>query len=382
MLRIGIVAGEASGDMLGAGLVDALSKTVPDLSIEGIGGERLIAIGMNVLYPLATLSVMGITEVLSRYRQLKTIRTALRDHFIKNPPDVFIGIDVPDFNLWLETELRAAGIKTVHYVSPSVWAWRQYRIKKIARAVDLVLNLFPFESKIYDQYGIPNHYVGHPLADQLEIMPDQITVRNQLGLPLDKTIIAILPGSRLHEIDKIAPPLIQAAEIVARSEQRLMFVSSFVNDESLARFNNIQTRLAVNINIDLHVAKTHLVMAAADVIMLASGTATLEAMLLKKPMIVAYRLSWLSHLIIKCLANIPYAALPNILAGEEIVQEYLQSDCTPQKLADGLQKILNAKADNVVLQDRYSVLSNQLRKNANQQAAQAVLKLIGIQKHA
>ena len=201
MLRIGIVAGESSGDILGAGLINAIKTRVDDLSVEGIGGEELIKTGMNILYPMERLSVMGVTEVFSRYRELSTIRKNILEHFIKHPPDIFIGIDAPDFNLWLEKELKKAGIKTVHYVGPSVWAWREYRVKKIGLSVNLILNLFPFEADIYNKYKIPNKYVGHPLADKLFGKSNMQEAREELCLPKEKKIIALLPGSRMTEIN-------------------------------------------------------------------------------------------------------------------------------------------------------------------------------------
>ena len=325
MVRIGLVAGEASGDMLGAGLLYELKKNVENLSIEGIGGEKLLKSGMEILFPMDRLSVMGITEVLGRYFELKSLRGDLRDHFIRNPPDIFIGIDAPDFNLWLEKELRKAGIKTVHYVSPSVWAWREYRIKKIHEAVDLILNLFPFESGLYDKYSIPNRYVGHPLADKISGDSNLKNARRELGLPSDKTVVALLPGSRLTEIKKITAPLLKAAEISQSKNNNLYFVSGLVNKNSLNCFKEIKNKVVPDLNIDIHVGKTHRVMEAADIIMLASGTATLEAMLFNKPMVVAYRLSWITYFIVRLLATIPYASLPNILAGKKLVSECLQS---------------------------------------------------------
>lgn len=381
MLRIGIVAGEASGDLLGAGLIEALSKTISDFTLEGIGGDKLVKTGMNILYPMERLSVMGIIEVLGRYKELKKIQLDIRDYFITNPPDVFIGIDAPDFNLWLEKELRKAGITTVHYVSPSVWAWREYRVKKIKKAVDLILTLFPFESAIYDKYGIPNQYVGHPLADKLADEPDKSAARNELDLPIDKTIVALLPGSRSSEIKTITGPLLQAAEITKRSDQELHFISGFVNEESLNQFKVIKNKLVPNMIVDMYIAKTHRVMEAADVIMLASGTATLEAMLLKKPMVVAYRLSWVTYIIVKMLANIPYASLPNILAGKKIIPECLQADCTPEILSSELQKILSSGDEILKLESRFSELSQQLRRNANEQAAKAILELLEKRKY-
>ena len=376
MVRIGIVAGEASGDMLGAGLLNELVKKNKDISIEGIGGERLARAGMKILFPMERLSVMGITEVLGRYFELRNIRDKLRDHFIKHPPDIFIGIDAPDFNLWLEKELRNAGIKTVHYVSPSVWAWREYRVKKIRKSVDLILNLFPFESAIYNKYDVPNRYVGHPLADKLPSEPDIREARTELNIPLDMTVVALLPGSRLTEIKKIAEPLLKAAAISQSENNNLYYVSGLVDKKSLDNFQEIKNRVAPDLNIDMNIGKTQRVMEAADIIMLASGTATLEAMLYKKPMIVAYRLSWVTHVIVKLLAKIPYASLPNILAGKRLVPECLQSNCTPEILSSELNKLLKSDEQVEQMKIEFSVLSEQLKMNADLQAANAILEII------
>ncbi len=376
MIRIGLVAGEASGDMLGAGLINELAKDIEHLSVEGIGGEKLAATGMQILYPMERLSVMGFTEVLGRYRELKGIRDDLIKHFIKNPPDIFIGVDAPDFNLEIEKKLREAGIKTVHYVSPSVYAWREYRVKKIAKAVDLILSLFPFESEIYKKYNVKNRYVGHPLADKISNKIDVRKAREELNLPMDKKIVALLPGSRLSEIKRIAEPLLIAAERSIKLNNNLHFVSSFVNEESLKSFEKIKKVAAPNLSVDTYVDKTHLVMESADIIMLASGTATLEAMLFNKPMIVAYRLSWLTHLIVKLLAKIPYASLPNILAGKRIVPEYLQYQCTAENLSTELSNLLSSDEQIERMKMEFSGLSKQLRIGADKQAAKAVLELI------
>ena len=375
VLRIGMVAGEASGDSLGAGLIDALRRAGHAPRIEGIGGDRLIAAGMRVLYPMERLSVMGITEVFGRYRELRKIQNGLRDHFLRHRPDVFIGIDAPDFNLGLERGLRRAGIKTVHYVSPSVWAWREYRLKKIRRAVDLMLNLFPFEQRLYDQYRIPNHYVGHPLADQLAPPSDHIAARNELGIPAGETVVALLPGSRINEINKIAGPLLGAARICL-AQKRLYLVCALLDERSLARFAMIKKALAPDLDITLHAGRTRRVMAAADVILAASGTVTLEAMLLKKPMVVAYKLNWLSYFIVKLLAKIPYAALPNILAGKMLVAECLQADCKAEIIARELSSLINSEQKRIELQGRFAELAGTLRKNADRQAATAVLRLL------
>jgi lipid-A-disaccharide synthase len=376
MIRIGLVAGEASGDLLGAGLIDELAKKSESISIEGIGGEKLINAGMDVMFPMERLSVMGFTEVLGRYLELKAIRNKLIEHFINHPPDIFIGIDAPDFNLGLEKELRKAGIKTVHYVSPSIYAWREYRVKKIQQAVDLILNLFPFESEIYNKYEINNRYVGHPLADKISTDVDVEQARKELNLPINKTVIALLPGSRLTEIKKITTPLLKAAELSSNKNNNLHFVSGLINNESKELFQEIKKEVVPNLIIDVHVDKTHRVMESADVIMLASGTATLEAMLFKKPMIVAYRLSWITYLIVKILAKIPYASLPNILAGKRIVPEYLQFECTAENLSSELNKLLESKEYFQQMKNELGKYSQQLRINANERAAKAVLELI------
>lgn len=376
MLRVGLVAGEVSGDLLGAGLLKELKNKKLTVQAEGIGGESLSAVGMNILFPMERLSVMGFTEVLGRYLELRKIRNNVLEHFIKNPPDVFIGIDAPDFNLWLEKKLREAGIKTVHYVSPSVWAWREYRVKKIHLSVDLILNLFPFETAIYDKYNVPNRYVGHPLADKLPLEPDPVSAKEKLSLPKDKMVVALLPGSRLSEINRIAEPLLRAAELAKNANKNLFFVAGLVNEKTFIAFETIRNKVTPTLNVEVVVGDTHTVMEAADIIMLASGTATLEAMLFKKPMVVAYRLSFLTHFIVKLLAKIPYASLPNILAGRMLVPECLQSNCTAEKLASELNKLLESEDKIKSLKVEFHNLSGQLRMNADLQAANAVLELI------
>lgn len=381
MLRVGLVAGEVSGDLLAAGLIRELSKKANGLSIEGIGGEKLIALGMQNLFPMERLSVMGLTEVLGRYLELRSIRNKLLQHFLDNPPDVFIGIDAPDFNLWLEKKLRQAGIKTVHYVSPSVWAWREYRVKKIHLAVDLILNLFPFETAIYNKYDVPNQYVGHPLADKLPVEPDSHRAKTNLNLPEDKIIVALLPGSRMNEIKRIAEPILRAASLSNEVNNNLCFVSGLVNERTLNHFVEIKDEVAPELKVNMSIGNTHEIMEAADIIMLASGTATLEAMLYKRPMIVAYKLSYLTYFIVKLLAKIPYASLPNILAGKMLVPEFLQSRCTPELLSAELNKLLQSKEHIKKLKAEFSELSRQLRKNADLQAANAVFKLIEANKN-
>jgi len=376
MLRIGIVTGEPSGDMLGAGLVQELSKKVKSLSIEGIGGEKLAKKDMSILFPMEKLSVMGFTEVVGRYFELKRIQGELIKHFIKNPPDIFIGIDAPDFNLFLEKQLRKAGIKTVHYVSPSVWAWRAGRIKRIKESADLILNLFPFETDIYNKFSIPNEYVGHPLADKLPMEPNTQLAREKLSIPLNKKVIALLPGSRLTEIKRIGVPLLKAALIAQNKHNDLFFVSSLADKKASKIFKELKMKVTPKLNISIYSEKTHRVIESANIILLASGTVSLEAMLLKKPMIVAYKLSWPTYFIVKLLSKIQYASLPNILAGENIVPECLQFNCRAKVLASELDKLLNSDKYIKKVTNHFTKLSIGLRKKADYKAANAILKLV------
>ncbi len=376
MIRIGLVAGEASGDNLGAGLIHEIKNHSDNVTVEGIGGEKLSKTGMNILYPMERLSVMGFTEVLGRYRELKKIRDDLIEYFLENPPDVFIGIDAPDFNLGLEQALKNSGIKTVHYVSPSVYAWREYRVKNIKKSADLILNLFPFESEIYKKHDVANKYVGHPLADTIKNAENVSVSRKELNIASDKVVVALLAGSRSSEIKKLTAPLLQAALISVKTNINLCFISSFVNEQSLELFNEIKKVVAPDLEVFTFVDKTHAVMSASDIIVLASGTATLEAMLFNKPMIVVYRLSWITHLIVKMLAKIPYASLPNILAGKRIVPEYLQYQCTAENISNELNSLLISDEKKDDMKRKFSGLSDQLRKGADKQAAKAVMDLI------
>lgn len=377
-----MVAGETSGDLLGAGLINELAKLTDKVIVEGIGGDKLIESGMLPMYPMDLLSVMGITEVVGRYRELKKARDAIRAHFLNNPPDVFIGVDAPDFNLALERDLREYGISTVHYVSPSIWAWREYRVKKIKQAVDLMLTLFPFENSIYDKHNIPNTYVGHPLADRLMNKPARASVRAELNIPTDRKVIAVLPGSRMNEINNIGPVFLSAAALLKQNNPDLYFTSGLASERTQKRFIDIHAATSNVPDMDMHLGKTHKVMLAADYLMIASGTATLEAMLLNRPMVVAYRLSLLTYYIVKSLAKIPYASLPNILANEGFVPECLQQDCRPEKVAAEMQKLLDDTGRTEAMQQRFTELSDQLAVNADKRAAEAVFGLVNSVKHA
>ena len=377
MLRVGLVAGEASGDLLGAGLIQAIRARIPDAVFEGIAGPYMIEQGCNAIYPAERLAVMGIVEVLGHYFQLRSIRSRLLQRFINDPPDIFIGIDSPDFNLGLETRLKAAGIPTVHYVSPSVWAWREYRIRKIRKAVDLMLTLFPFEEKFYMNHQIPVRFVGHPLADVISLENNSAEARNRLGLPANKTVIALLPGSRLTELQQLGGLFVETAKWCHERHSGLHFVAPFVNDKTRSLFEQILARHSPGIEITLVDGKSREVMAAADVVILASGTATLEALLLKRPMVVAYRLAPLSYHIAMRLLKINQYSLPNLLAGKELVPEFIQDRATPENLGSAVLRFLDNPSSVSVLTQQFDHIHRDLRRGANDNAADGVLALIG-----
>jgi len=375
-LKIGMVAGELSGDGLGAGLLQALQAHCPEILSEGIGGAQMLATGFASHYPLETLSVMGLAEVMKSYSHLKHCQRTLRHHFLQHPPDIFIGIDAPDFNLSLEQALKAAGIPTVHYVSPSVWAWRRYRWRKIAKACDLMLTLFPFETEFYQQYHIPACFVGHPLADAIPLTNDPQPARFQLGLPATKTYIALLPGSRLQEVRQLGPPFLQTAQWLFNQQPHLHFLVPLASGRLEQLFIEQVAQIAPNLPLHLFQGQSQQVMAAADVILTASGTATLEAMLLKRPMVVAYRLSQITYQLAKWLVTTRYFALPNLLAGQALVPEFLQHQVIPEKLGASILHWLNHPTQVELLQQQFTKLHHQLRQSANQQAAKAVLSLL------
>lgn len=375
-MRIGIVAGEASGDLLGAGLVSAIKQRFPDAIIEGIAGPQMIAAGAASLFPMDRLSVMGIVEVLGRYRELLGIRRQLANHFKQNPPDVFIGIDAPDFTLGLEKQLRQAGIKTVHYVSPSVWAWRQRRVKKIAQSTDLMLTLFPFEAKFYEQHHVPVKFVGHPLADTIPMVVDKLAARQSLGLSSDSTILAMLPGSRSNELHYLATTFIETVRWLRVRHPNLDVVVPLANDVRRAQFEQAMSQIADVPEMTLVDGQSREVMAAADVVLLASGTAALEAMLLKRPMVVAYKLAPLTYWLAKRLVKITNYSLPNLLAGEIFVPELIQHDATAEKLGQAVLNYLDDTELNESVNQRFNEIHQSLRKDASQQAADAVLELV------
>ncbi|WP_372620244.1 lipid-A-disaccharide synthase [Alteromonas stellipolaris] len=374
-LRIAMVAGEPSGDVLAAGMVGELKRLYPDAIIEGIGGPNMQAQGFHSLFDMETLSVMGLVEVLSHLPAILKVKKALLAHFSNNPPDIFVGIDAPDFNLRVEKELKAKGIKTIHYVSPTIWAWREKRVHKIAKAAGRVLGLFPFEQQVYDKYDVPYTFVGHTMADSIALTPDQQASRKTLNLPIDKAVLAVLPGSRRGEVDTLLPIFIKTMEKIAAQRPDVEFVIPAANMHRLEQINSmLKEANNVTERLPIHVTEgtSRDAMIASDVILLASGTATLEAMLCKRPMVVAYKLSPITYKIMQRLYKAPFFALPNLLANEALVPELLQDDVNPDTLSQ--QALTYFDSDNTDLISRFTDLHHTLKCNADKTAAQAVVE--------
>lgn len=377
MAVIGIVAGEASGDLLGSHLIRALKKQRPDIQFIGIAGPKMQAEGAVSLFPLERLAVRGYFEVLKHLIGLLRIRRQLLAHFKKNPPDLFIGIDAPDFNLGLERQLKALGIQTIHYVSPSIWAWRKGRMGKIKRAASRILALFPFEVPLYEKAGVPVTYVGHPLADVLPLEPDQAAAQLELKLPKDRLVIALLPGSRQSELDYMADLFVRTAARIQKQMPNAHFLVPVVSKETRWKFQAaIAKHEADGLPISILFGHSHLAMEAADAVIVASGTATLEAALLKRPMVITYRMSPLSWQILRHMNYLPYVGLPNILAGKLVVPELLQNDATPEKLTEVVLKLVSDKEQREGIRDEFLKIHYTLRQNTEEKAAQAILGML------
>jgi lipid-A-disaccharide synthase len=374
-LYIGMVAGEASGDILGAGLIKEIRKEHPDAVFDGIGGPLMEAQGFKSLFSMERLSVMGLFEVLGRIFELIGIRRSLKRHFLSRRPDVFIGIDAPDFNIGLELQLRREGLKTAHYVSPSVWAWRQKRVFKIARAVDLMLTLFPFEARFYKSHNIAVRFVGHPLADLIPLKMDRDEARRKLGLDTRAVILGVLPGSRGGEISRVGEPFIRAAQKVKEQIPELECVIPCVNQERKKQIEGLVAEISPSVKIRTVLGSSREVMAASNVVLLASGTATLECMLLKRPMVVAYKLNWLTHKIMKRLLKSRFVSLPNLLANKELVPELIQDDANPELIAEKVLDRMPERASEMLVSE-FTKLHEDLRRDASEEAAQAVLSLV------
>jgi len=373
MVRIGIVAGEASGDLLGSHLIQALKQKRSDIEFVGIAGPKMISEGAKSLYPIERLSVRGYLEVIKHLWGLLKLRRELLNHFLSNPPDLFIGIDAPDFNFWLERKLKNKGVKTIHYVSPSIWAWRKNRINKIKKAVNQVLALFPFEPALYKEKGVPVAYVGHPLADMLPIEPDVAGAREILKLDASALIVAMLPGSRQSEVQQHADLFVQTAKQIYAQQPNAIFLVPLITRETrrifeLAIFNEPEA-----LPIQLLFGHAHDAMEASNVVIVASGTATLEAALLKKPMVITYRMSNLSWQLLKRMRLQPYVGLPNILAEKFVVPELLQDDATAEKIAQATLELVNDKEKLATIKSEFTDIHYQLKQNTAEKAAIAVL---------
>jgi len=374
---IAIVAGEPSGDLLGSLLVRAILRLAPSVRFVGIGGPRMQAAGVECLYPMERLAVRGYVEVLRHFLDILSIRRTLRKRWLREPPEMFVGVDAPDFNFSLERALRRGGVPTVHFVSPSIWAWRPERMRKIRAAVSHMLALFPFEAPLYERAGVPVTYVGHPLADMLPKHPDRLAAREQLRLPRDTPVIALLPGSRVSEVRQLAELYVESARLIAARRSDVIFLVPLVNRATREVFETALSRVDSGaINIQLLFGHAHDALIAANAAVIASGTATLEAALLGCPMVVTYRVPDLTYRIMWPKRLLPYVGLPNVLAGEFIVPELLQKDATAQNVA---QAVLNLLADSVVqnrLEEKFSAMRTQLRRDAAATAARVIVPML------
>jgi lipid-A-disaccharide synthase len=374
---VAMVAGEASGDTLGAQLVRALRARHPSLRFAGIGGPKMESAGFESWFPQEKLAVRGLVEVLKHVRELYGIRSALRRRLLEARPALFVGIDAPDFNLGLERRLKRAGIATAHYVSPTVWAWRAGRIRKIGRAVSHMLVLFPFEENVYRDAGIPVTYVGHPLADEIAPEMPQAVARQELRVAPERPVIALLPGSRQSEIEHMAPPFIACAQRIHALRPDVQFLVPLATRETRTLFEQaLYDHGARDLPLTMLFGHAYDAMAAADAVLVASGTATLEAALVKRPMVVAYKLTALTYAIAKRLVRIPYVGLPNILAGEFVVPEFLQGEATPENLAQALLNYVDDRDLGERLAVRFAAMHERLRRDAAERAADALIPLI------
>lgn len=375
---IGIVAGETSGDLLGSQLMAALRKLVPGVAFQGIGGPRMEAAGMDIWFPLEKLAVRGYVEVLRHFAEIIGIRRKLKRRFAQHPPQLFIGIDAPDFNLSLEAYLKGIGVPTVHYVSPAIWMWRRERLPRIRKAVSKILTLFPFETKIYEKAGVDAEFVGHPLNDLLESVQRGNAAREQLKLPLEIPIFTLMPGSRRSEIEHLAALFIATAQAIVRQLPKAHFLVPLATRETRDMFETTLWRNnAADLPLTIMFGHAHEAMAASDVVLLASGTATLEAALLGKPMVIAYRMPAASYWLLKGRGYLPYYGLPNILCEKFVVPEFIQDDATAANLA---QATLNLYRDPVVrgrIEHRFAGLRESLGHGAAEHAARAVCAMLG-----
>ncbi|MBN6711360.1 lipid-A-disaccharide synthase [Haemophilus haemoglobinophilus] len=379
-LTIGIVAGEVSGDILGAGLIRALKMQYPQARFIGIAGKNMLSEGCETLVDMEEIAVMGLAEIVKHLPRLLKIRRQTVQNLLEIKPDIFIGIDSPEFNLYVEEKLKAQGIKTIHYVSPSVWAWRQNRIHKIARATDLVLAFLPFEKAFYDRFNVPCRFVGHTMADAIDLQPDRLTACQQLNLDPKNRYVAILAGSRSSEVEFLTEPFLQTAQLIKQNFPEVQFLVPLVNEKRRKQFEQIKAKIAPHLDLIFLQGQARQAMIVAEATLLASGTAALECMLCKSPMVVGYKMKPFTYFLAKRLVKTKYISLPNLLADEMLVPEMIQEDCSPEKLAEKLsvylQQTESAVQNRQDLIQRFTQLHQLIRCDADKQAAQAVIDLL------
>jgi lipid-A-disaccharide synthase len=376
MKRIFICSGELSGDKLGAGLIQAVKKIYPDVEFTGVAGPEMVAAGCKSVYSIDTLSVMGLLEVIPKLPKILFLRYRIIQRLLKNPPDIYIGIDAPDFNLPIEAKLKEKGIKTIHYVSPSVWAWRSGRVKHIKQAVDLLLCVFPFEKDFLAQQGIPVRYVGHRGADVLPHLYTQANARAQLQLDEQEKVITLLPGSRDAEIKRMMTPFLQTALRCWQKNKNIKFIVAATNKKTAIQIQSFIDKKPYPFSLTMTINNTYAAIKSADVVLATSGTVTLEAFLLDKPMVVAYKMNRLTWEIVRRAVKVKFCALPNLLAKKEIVPEFLQAQVTPQNLGRELMRWLDDPAAVATLHTQYQAILKELQCDADTKAAQAVVELL------
>lgn len=374
-----IVVGEHSGDTLGAGLMQSLVSRFPNAKFVGIGGPKMLELGFDSLFDMEELSVMGIFEVLGRLRRLFHVKDSLVEYFTQTSPDVFIGIDAPDFNLRLELELKNNGIKTIHYVSPSVWAWRPKRIFKIANATNMVLSLLPFEKAFYDQHKVPCKFVGHSLADDIPFVSSKSKARELLELPIDVKILALMPGSRGGELSKLVAPFLRTAEKLSGEDSDLRFVVPMISEKRAQQFNELKNAISPYLDIKVIIGKTQDVMAASDCLLTASGTVTLEAALIKRPMVICYKFNFITYLIAKLMVKLRWFSLPNLLANKSLVPELLQSEVSVDNIVPLIKERLYQ--DQSELNQEFEEIHKSLKQNASEEAAKVVSEVYKMEIH-
>jgi lipid-A-disaccharide synthase len=375
---LALVAGEVSGDLLAARLMAGLAPQLPGARFTGLGGPRMLEQGLVSDVPMDTLTVRGLLPVLLRYRELKGIQERLRDRLLAEKPDAFIGADYPGFNLGLEEQLRAAGIPTVHFIGPQIWAWRGGRIKQIQRAVSHMLVIFPFEQEIYEQAGVPVTYIGHPLAETIPLQPDVGAARRALGMPEDARVVTVMPGSRMSEVKYLTGPYLRTVQLLAKRDPSIRFIAPMAGERQTAYFKELASKAGLqDVPLQLVDGQSHDCIAAADAVLAASGTATLEVALFKKPMVIAYKVLQAEWMIIRHMGYLPWIGLPNILARESVVPEFLQHAATPEALAEALWFQLTDENNRKRLQQRFTDMHHSLLRDSARESAAAVLRVIG-----